>query len=314
MPFFGHSSSQVLTPPPIFPSFFIHYLVVFILSTQASGQTLCFFYLKSIWWVRKPVALRGAEGTAGSGFRLVGDAVRDDYNDYDDYECLAVSASLLPTDRINLTFWRRHFTLQLPFLDSSLRLWTLSVNNRRRGTDWGTWSTQKDWLRALEYTEGPTGGPGVHRGTDWGPWSTQRDWLGALEYTEGPTGGPGVYRGTDWGPWSTQRDRLGALEYTEGPTGGHGVHRGTDWGPWSTQRDRLGGPGVDRASGSFTFSHWCWSSYAADGYLLLTELFSSAIAKNNALFFVHYGIGTVTGLRIRRFGVQNLIGARKFDP
>ena len=252
MPFFGHSSSQVLTPPPIFPSFFIHYLVVFILSTQASGQTLCFFYLKSIWWVRKPVALRGAEGTAGSGFRLVGDAVRDDYNDYDDYECLAVSASLLPTDRINLTFWRRHFTLQLPFLDSSLRLWTLSVNNRRRGTDWGTWSTQKDWLRALEYTEGPTGGPGVHRGTD--------------------------------------------------------------WGPWSTQRDRLGGPGVDRASGSFTFSHWCWSSYAADGYLLLTELFSSAIAKNNALFFVHYGIGTVTGLRIRRFGVQNLIGARKFDP
>jgi len=55
--------------------------------------------------------LRGAEGTASSGFRLVEDAVRDDYNDYNDYDCLVVSAPLLLTDRINLTFWRRHFIL-----------------------------------------------------------------------------------------------------------------------------------------------------------------------------------------------------------
>jgi hypothetical protein len=50
---------------------------------------------------------------AGSGFRLVEDSVRDDYNDNDDYECLAVSASLLPTDSINITFWRRHIFLKV---------------------------------------------------------------------------------------------------------------------------------------------------------------------------------------------------------
>ena len=66
--------------------------------------------------------MRGAEGTAGSGFRLVEDAARDDYNDYDDYECLAVSASLLPTDRRYLTLWRRQSLLTLDFPRLSLRL------------------------------------------------------------------------------------------------------------------------------------------------------------------------------------------------
>ena len=112
MPFFGHSCSQVLTLPPSFPIFL--FITSWFLSPVLRLRVRPFvFHLKSIWWVRKPVAWRGAEGSAGSGFRLVQDAVRDDYNDYDDYECLAVSASLLPTDRIDLTFWRRHFILTI---------------------------------------------------------------------------------------------------------------------------------------------------------------------------------------------------------
>lgn len=74
-------------------------------------------------------------GHAGSGFRLVDDAVRDGHNDNDDYECLAVSASLLPTDRINLTFWRRNFILTVTVRCFSVRLLMLSLNKNRRGTD-----------------------------------------------------------------------------------------------------------------------------------------------------------------------------------
>ena len=103
--------------------------------------------------------MRGAEGTAGSGLRLVGDAVRDYYKDYDDYECLAVSASLLPTDRINLTFWRRHFihTFAVP------RFFFTTLNAVSKQQE------KRDGLGALEYTKGRIGGPEVHRGTDWGP-------------------------------------------------------------------------------------------------------------------------------------------------
>jgi len=97
--------------------------------------------------------LRGAEGTASSGFRLVDDAVRDDYNDYDDYECLAVSASLLPTDRINLTFWRRHFILTV----AVPRFFFTTLNAVSKQQE------KRDGLGAMEYTERRTGGPGVHR-------------------------------------------------------------------------------------------------------------------------------------------------------
>ena len=100
--------------------------------------------------------MRGAEGTTGSGFRLVEDAVRDDYNDYDDYECLAVSASLLPTDRINLTFWRRHFILTV--IVPKLSFTTLNAVSKQQ--------EKRDGLGALEYTEGRIGGPGVHRASE----------------------------------------------------------------------------------------------------------------------------------------------------
>jgi hypothetical protein len=84
--------------------------------------------------------LRGAEGTAGSGFHLVEDAARDDYNDYDDYECLAVSASLLPTDRINLTFWRRHFiiTVTVPRLFFT----TLNAVSKQQEKSGGLWALE----------------------------------------------------------------------------------------------------------------------------------------------------------------------------
>ena len=87
--------------------------------------------------------MRGAEGTAGSGFRLVEDAVSDDYNDYGDYECLAVSASLLPTDRINLTFWRRHFVVT--FTVHRLFFTTLNAIFKQQ--------VMRDGLGALECTE-----------------------------------------------------------------------------------------------------------------------------------------------------------------
>jgi hypothetical protein len=57
--------------------------------------------------------------------------VPDDHNDNDCYECVAVSASVIGTDRINLSIWRRDFIVKVTV--SRLFYATLDSVSKRQG-------------------------------------------------------------------------------------------------------------------------------------------------------------------------------------